>query len=434
MNKFSIKKIAFFGLIVAFLVITPMLILDAYGYGFDFQKREVVKVGGISIKSVIPDVNVFVNNEYKNKTAPFSKDLLIQKLIPGEYKVRVEKTNYHPWEKTLQVDGQKVAKAENIYLFQENIPFETNKENISNFFLSENKDAIVYLTTNQELIFNNATILDSTSSKNYFATNIEDVKFFPDLKKILIHDKTKYYYLDITKTSTPINLKFLETAEYFYLKNDSVAYKVKDQIIEYSLTSKKTIILRKDVNAFVLDNNNIYSTEEKILTKISDNKETILSEKPLNLENYRLTIIANKIFAYDNSSLYLFNDYKKEFEFFLKAKELNYDILPDKIIFNTGSELWLLLLKDFENPFFKKSGSLVFLSRYSSEIQNVSWFNDDYFFYTINNNLFVSEIDNRDNINTFQISQLPVQKLWFSDKTLYLLSDNKIYSSTRFNP
>ena len=434
MNKLLIKKTAFFGLFAVFLIVTPMLIFDAYGYGFDFQKRGFVKVGGISIKSVIPDVNVFINNEYKNKTAPFSKDLLIQKLIPGEYKVRVEKTNYHPWEKTLQVNEQKVAKAENIYLFQENIPFEINKENISNFFLSEKKDAIVYLTTNQELIFNGTTILDSTSSKNYFTTGIEDVKFFPDLKKILIHDKTKYYYLDITKTSTPVNLKVLETAEYFYLKNDSVVYKTKDQIIEYSLTSKKTTILRKDVNAFALDNNNIYSTEEKILTKISDNKETILSEKPLDLENYRLIIIANKIFAYDNSSLYLFNDYKKEFEFFLKAKELDYDILPDKIIFNTGSELWILLLKDFENPFFKKSGSLIFLSRYSSEIQNVSWFNDDYFFYTINNNLFVSEIDNRDNINTFQISQLPVQKLWFNDKILYLLSDNKIYNSTRFNP
>jgi hypothetical protein len=433
MNKLLIKKIAFFALFVVFLIITPMLIFDAYGYGFDFKKREIVKVGGISIKSVIPDVNVFVNNEYINKTAAFSKDLLIQKLIPGEYIVRVEKTNYHPWEKTLKVDEQKVAKAENIYLFQENIPFETKKENINNFFLSEKKDSIIYLTNNQELILNDVTIVDSTTSQQYFS-DIEDINFFPNLDKILISDKNKYYYLDIIKTSIPVNLKFLETAEYFYLKDNSIIYKLKNQVIEYSLITKKTTVLRKDVNAFVLNNDTIYSVEDKILVKISNNKETILSEIPLELNNYRLIIISNRIFAYDGSSLYLFNDYKKEFEFFLKAKELNYDVLPDKIIFNTGSELWLLLLKDFESPFFKKSGSLVFLSRYSSSIQDINWFNDDYFFYTINDNMFVSEIDNRDNINTFQISQLPVQKLWFNEKILYILSDNKVYSSSKFNP
>ena len=131
--------------------------------------------------------------------------------------------------------------------------------------------------------------------------------------------------------------------------------------------------------------------------------------------------------------MYLFNENKKDFEFFLKTKNLNYDILPDKIIFNTGTELWLLLLKDFETPFFKNSGSLIFLSRFSSEIKNVTWFNDDYFLYTINNNVYVSEIDNRDNINVFKLSDLSAQKIWFNKNILYALSENKIYNSSEFD-
>ena len=95
--------------------------------------------------------------------------------------------------------------------------------------------------------------------------------------------------------------------------------------------------------------------------------------------------------------------------------------------------MWLLLLRDFESPFFKKAESLIFLSRVSSKIENITWFNNDYFFYINNNNIFASEIDNRDNINTIQISELPITKVWFYDKTLYLLSNDKIYTSSKFN-
>ncbi|MBP6914297.1 hypothetical protein KBB74_02285, partial [Candidatus Parcubacteria bacterium] len=96
MNKLLVKKIAFFSLVIIFLIVAPMLILDAQGYGFDFKKKEFVKFGAISIKSSITDVSIFINGEYKNKTSTFARELLIQKLIPGEYKISVEKENYHP--------------------------------------------------------------------------------------------------------------------------------------------------------------------------------------------------------------------------------------------------------------------------------------------------------------------------------------------------
>lgn len=437
MNKLLIKKIAFFSLVSIFLIVAPFLILDAQGYGFDFKKREFVKLGGISIKSVIPDVNVFINNEYRNKTAPFSKDLLIQKLIPGEYNIRVEKESYRSWGKTLQVEEQKVTKAENIYLFPENNPFNQYRDNIDNFFLSEDKDNIIYLTNDQEIIYNNSIIFKKDDSKKYFS-QIEEIRFFPSLKNILIkgknlQNKTVYYYLNLD-TLILTNLNFLETANNFHLKENSIIYQNKTNIIEYLLSTKKSSVLRTGVDVFTIENNTIYSVENNILIKIDDKKETILNEKEIVLNNYKLLIISGKIFAQDISSLYLFNENKKEFEFFLKTKNITYDVLPDKIIFNTGSELWLLLLKDFETPFFKKSGSLIFLSRFSSEIKNLAWFNDDYFFYTINKNIFVSEIDNRDNINIFQLSQLPIDKIWFNKNVLYVLSDNKMYNSNEFNP
>jgi hypothetical protein len=437
MNKFLVKKIAFFTLLIAFFVIATGLLIDAQGFRFDFKTKQFVKVGGINVKSVVSDVNVYVNNEHKGKTNTFSKEILIQKLIPGEYNVKIEKENYYSWEKTLKVEAQKVTKAESVYLFQKNITFKVEKENINNFFLSENKQDVIYLTNDQEIIFNNNIILNLSNSKKYFK-NINNIEFFPENKLILIKgknnlNKNNYYYLDLTKANVLNKLTFLETATNFYLTKDSIIYQKNQNIIIYSLNTKTSTILRKEVNLFAFKNDTLYSVENNILIKINNNEETILSEKEISIKNYKLYIISGKIFAYDNSSLYLFNNYKKDFELFLKTPQLSYDVLPDKIIFNTGSELWLLLLRDFESPFFKKAESLIFLSRVSSKIENITWFNNDYFFYINNNNIFASEIDNRDNINTIQISELPITKVWFYDKTLYLLSNDKIYTSSKFN-
>jgi len=60
---------------------------------------KLVETGGLSIKTSIPEVSIFINDQYKNKTSAFSRDLLVQNLTPGEYKIRIEKTGYQTWEK-----------------------------------------------------------------------------------------------------------------------------------------------------------------------------------------------------------------------------------------------------------------------------------------------------------------------------------------------
>ncbi len=446
MEKSSIKKTAFFVLVLAFFTVVPILILNVQGYRFDFKKMKLVETGGLSIKASAPEANVFVNGQYKNRTSSFTRDLLVQNLAPEEYEIRVEKSGYHAWGKTLGVEEKKVTKAENIYLFPEKISFNVYKENIANFFLSKDKKVVLYLTDDNQIISSkNAVVLDSTEAKKYFS-EIQEIKFFADNEKILIRglnyqNKTVYYYIDASKPSSPAYLKVLEDAEDYAMEEQSIVYKSKNQILRYDFTSKTTEVLKTGASAFAMkDYYNIYAIEDKILTKtnlLSKNKEA-LSEKPLELDNYKLLMISDKILVFDgSSSFYLFKENKKEFEPFLKTTNgINYATLPDKIIFGNGYELWLLLLKDFETPFFQKNGVLVFLSRFSSKIDDVAWFNNDYFLYTSNNNLLVSEIDNRDSINAFSLSDMPIKKFWFDEreKTIYALSDNKIYVSDKFNP
>ena len=170
MEKSSIKKTAFFVLVLAFFTVVPILILNVQGYRFDFKKMKLVETGGLSIKASAPEANVFVNGQYKNRTSSFTRDLLVQNLAPEEYEIRVEKSGYHAWGKTLGVEEKKVTKAENIYLFPEKISFNVYKENIANFFLSKDKKVVLYLTDDNQIISSkNAVVLDSTEAKKYFS-------------------------------------------------------------------------------------------------------------------------------------------------------------------------------------------------------------------------------------------------------------------------
>jgi len=233
----------------------------------------------------------------------------------------------------------------------------------------------------------------------------------------------------------------MEKAEDYKLEEETIVYSLDHQILRYNPSLKTSEALKISAEAFILkDFYNLYTIENGLLVRtnlLSKNQEN-LTEKPLKLKEYKLFTIADKIFVFDeSSSLYLFNENKKDWDLFLKTtNNFDYKTRADKVIFSNGYELWLLLLKDFDSPFFQKSGSLIFLSRFSSTINDLAWFNDDYFFYLLSNNLMISEIDNRDRINAFSVTNLPVKKFWFDEKEklIYLLSDdNKLYVSNKIN-
>ncbi|HPD19637.1 MAG TPA: PEGA domain-containing protein [Candidatus Pacearchaeota archaeon] len=443
MEKKLVKKIAFIVLVLAFLIVAPLLILNTQGYRLDLKKMKIVETGGLSIKTSVPEVSIFINDQYKNKTSNFSRDLLIQNLTPGEYKVRVEKTNYQVWEKTLNIEEKKVTKAENIYLFPKNIPFQIYKENIKDFFVSPDNKKIIFLTKNNEIVSSENKII--LNPEKYFA-DIEKIEFFGNGNKIIIKGENSlnqpiYYYLDTTNPSSLTRLKMMEKAEDYKLEEETIVYSLDHQILRYNPSLKTSEALKTSAEAFILkDFYNLYTIENGLLVRtnlLSKNQEN-LTEKPLKLKEYKLFTIADKIFVFDeSSSLYLFNENKKDWDLFLKTtNNFDYKTRADKVIFSNGYELWLLLLKDFDSPFFQKSGSLIFLSRFSSTINDLAWFNDDYFFYLLSNNLMISEIDNRDRINAFSVTNLPVKKFWFDEKEklIYLLSDdNKLYVSNKIN-
>ena len=111
--------------LVVFLVMTPIVILYAMGYRFEFaQKFLVTERGGVYVYASVPGTKIYIGSELRDTTGIFNREYLSQNIKPGRYFVKAENEGYRPWDKYVQVDPQKVV---SVYPFLVPIDFEFRK-------------------------------------------------------------------------------------------------------------------------------------------------------------------------------------------------------------------------------------------------------------------------------------------------------------------
>jgi hypothetical protein len=93
----------------------------------------VVSTGGFYLEIWPQGAEVLVDNEVKDKTNLFSNQILIQGLSPKKYSVLVEKDDYFPWQKTLEVGDNEITRVENITLIKKKIIFDDINKDINDF-------------------------------------------------------------------------------------------------------------------------------------------------------------------------------------------------------------------------------------------------------------------------------------------------------------
>lgn len=71
------------------------------------------------------------------------------------------------------------------------------------------------------------------------------------------------------------------------------------------------------------------------------------------------------------------------------------------------------------------------MARFSEKINDVFWLTDHYLIFNLGNQIKIAEIDDRDKIQTWDVSQIEASKMYFNqgDKKLYLLSGGNLHSS-----
>jgi len=108
------RYMAFMGLFVLVLVLSgSWLLLRANGYTVLWEPFRLVKSGVISLR-VHPstDIAITINSVPQRAGQRDFPDL-----VPGRYTVRVEREEFSPWEKTVQIVGGDALRYEDVVLF-----------------------------------------------------------------------------------------------------------------------------------------------------------------------------------------------------------------------------------------------------------------------------------------------------------------------------
>lgn len=170
------RRIIFYSLVLIFVLVTPLIILYAVGYSFDWQKHILVQTGGIYLKS-IPVAQIAVNGKKNSQTTR-----LISRLLPKSYEVSVTKDGFYPWQKTLEVSPRLVTEARNIFLFPkqpESLSVAKNVTSSIEYFLSstqeiqkENQAQNIASTTAGWLSKNNSVFYISKTNYILYQTDL----------------------------------------------------------------------------------------------------------------------------------------------------------------------------------------------------------------------------------------------------------------------
>jgi len=420
------RKILFFVFLIIFLLLAPTVVFYFQGYRFDFKNKKITQTGGLFLKAIPKQVEIYLDGRLVKKTDFLSGATIIESLLPKKYHIEVKKSGYFSWTKDLEIKEKEVTEVRHIVLFPENLDFETIVKGVKNFWFSPDGKKI---------------ILKEENGKNW-ALKVYDLE--RNVKSHLIYEN------DVSQTGVELlNLEFSEDedSKEIYLdlglKEQEKVFSLRLDRVPAVLSERKIIPSSENIIASqVFDDDTYFLDKFGYLFK---NQEK-LSEKPFSVKQeieYKINIYSyeNQVFIFlqEGKILYLFSSDSKSFEKFFE--DVNYlKISPEfeKLVYSSPYEIWVFFLNE------RKS---TFLVRFSEKIQDIFWLNSDYLIFSVGDKIKISEIDNRDRINIIDLvelknplkeSGLPAGKaeiFWNQvNKKLYIFSQENIYASERLLP
>ncbi|HPL92751.1 MAG TPA: PEGA domain-containing protein [bacterium] len=450
-----LRKIIMWLFVLAFFIITPLVLLSTSGWNYNWKIGKIESTGVIIIDIQNPRMcAVEVENYEKTTLLPFTVYHLNQ-LKPGEYKVKIEKETYLPWEKTIEVTGNSTAFVDKVVLFKNNQSTLLEMEKIQQWFGGSDRYAIFHKENSgtkelwlfdaydesQDLLYrqvinplSNATAEveagDWSAQSSYFLWknngkhqifNINNLSEDPmDLDKLLLPETIKQYQWNSD--------------------NDNVLYVLNsvNQLWQININNRSTLKLADlptDTASATVLNQNIYylqnNAENVTLYQLIKDETTKLMD--FNAGDYQLQTLTAGIFRVKDlmaKKSYLFVANKDQLTF-QEINAIDLKLSPSKNKFTYSSntfEIWTL--ENFYST--EKKGDTYLLTRLSQTPENLQWHNsNEYLYYTINNELKIIELDGRGNQRNIYTWTLDGQiKGLISDKKhsiLYLATENGLH-------
>lgn len=474
MNKRN-RTILFLILASLFFLVTPSVILYSQGYRIDWEAKNLTQIGAFFFHITPSRTEIYIDEKPRAKTELFDS-ILLRDFPEKSYHVKIIKPNYYPWEKTLQIKPKQVTEAKNITLFSQDTAHILLFDNVQNFWAAPNNRDVIIQQENRDRKWQ-LSLFDSENGIEYplmeqklFKEFIADIQWTPDSSQILITinsgEAITYFVYDInrdTLSPQPVGkLDDLPRQQSLNFLKGSIAHvafipKHTDEILVALLRGSSPTLVRANIRGKTImqtlaANVVTFATTEDIVIWLdgdgtlwsqnlnTEEPATIYSTQRFAIENetpYRIFVFGNRFFLRNGDSLFgVANVEKSSTPIFSSASEIILSSDSEKFAVSEASELWLYFLEEQTDQPKRVKNEKVFLTGFNKPVQNLQWLNNHYLIFSVDDEIKIAEIDDRDRINVVTLENFPKPKLFWNsqNKLLYTLSDKKFYVSEQLIP
>jgi hypothetical protein len=476
MEKFK-RTLFFWSLVLIFFIITPVIVLEARGYRFDWHRGVFVYSGTISFK--VNPQNIIANlNGSIDETAKLNRinnSFNLSGLLPADYELKVSAPDYYPWNKKIDVHSGVSSEFWNIVLTRKNyMPTNYNSTaGIDKFFTSPKNRFIAFTTNSSQGLLVKGLDLNSNLITNSYALDSwklitedkrENIEWSPDEDYLSVpvekiapinfssaenNQQSAYYIIDLSQTQASIlNLNtFFGKNEIRYVRWDPkekgyLFFLEGTTLFRGNIKDASSVTqVATDVSAYDLSYNAVYFVQapNNLVFKTSlDGK----SEKTQITNNFPDTNnpVIKKITLYDesriafldqNQNLFVYNNGEHEKYFRAlgnKVEEMHFSNDGKKLLFYSNNEISVYYTRDWTVQPIRSENDLNNITRYSENLKNIQWYKDyEHIIFSAGKYTKIIELDARDHRNCldlisteledpFVIHNNGLEKLFFTDQ------------------
>ncbi|MDO8499437.1 MAG: PEGA domain-containing protein [bacterium] len=249
-----IRRVILASLILAFLIISPLIIAYTGGYRYDWQNGLLKETGAISIDVEPPNATVYLNGAQLTNKIP----IRLKNVVPQKYTIKITAPGYYDWVKDVEVGNKQTAYIKEIVLLQKNDPRLLVAGNVKEVNISPDESRLIYtVETNgtkeiwlmnltnpgSELILTKkttvATSINWSADSSYFSVSIETD---PYAELLIINTNKPNKNIDLVKTiKYPIDkFQWKESGE------PELFFSTKLKIMSYLPPSDRLLTLAKN--------------------------------------------------------------------------------------------------------------------------------------------------------------------------------------------
>ncbi|MFA4871862.1 MAG: PEGA domain-containing protein [Patescibacteria group bacterium] len=426
------RRVTYITFIIIFLILAPLIVLYAQGYRFNLKRGKIQKTGILIVSSAPRAAAIYLNGKLVEKKDTPAR---IERLLPGDYEIKLTKNGYHDWNKKLPIYDNGTTFAEKIILWKNTLPIPLAAQNIVDWQLSPDGKKIIFINNREEINLLNLENDEIRQIKKLDGDNeLKIIAWSNSSRKIIIEAKNnqpplrKFYVFEVEKSDSEpavLNANILPAIEQnlkWDWQSDNTIYSLNSQgLWQMDLFRKKYKLLLRATSTqdFLIAGNEAYLYKNKSIYRqpLGDYLSAENASAALNInlgkiaspvliaENIRcddcsfINKSADKLFLFGSSSqnLFIVDPQNKNSIIKTSAKDISW-LNKNIALFYNDWEIWIYDLN-------KKEPELI--TRLGQPITKVVWHPEGkHIIFATSENISVIELDNRELRNAVTLTAI----------------------------